>query len=126
MVVVIPKPNQVDHFAAKNYRPISLLESILKLLEKAVSKCLMYTINHHHLIPTTQFSTRAFSSTLDTGLALLHDAQTVLCKGEKGTMLMFDIKGFFNNVKWDRLHAVMDNMGFPKELVEWTNSFLQG
>ena len=126
MVVVIPKPNRTDHFAAKNYRPISLLECISKLLEKAVSKHLMYAIDHHHLIPTTQFGMRAFSSTLDTGLALLHDAQTALCKGEKCTILLVDIKGFFDNVKWDWLHMVMENMGFPQELVSWMDSFLRG
>ena len=125
-VVVIPKPNRADHFAAKNYQPISLLECISKLLEKAVSKHLMYAIDHHHLIHTTQFSTRAFSSTLDMGLALLHDTQTALRKGEKCAILLFDIKGFFDNIKRDRLHAVMDNMGFPQELVSWTDSFLQG
>jgi hypothetical protein len=77
-VVVIPKPNRADYFATKNYRPISLLECLSKLLEKAVSKCLLFAIDKYELIPTTQFGTRAFSSTLDTGLTLMHDVQAAM------------------------------------------------
>jgi hypothetical protein len=77
-VVVIPKPNRTDYFAAKNYRPISLLECLSKLLEKAVSKRLLFTIDKYELIPTTQFGTQAFSSTLDTGLTLMHDVQAAM------------------------------------------------
>ena len=37
-VVVIPKPNKADYSVPKAHRPISLLETLSKLLEKAISK----------------------------------------------------------------------------------------
>jgi hypothetical protein len=123
-VVVIPKPNRVDYFAAKNYHPISLLECLSKLLEKAVSKCLLFAIDKYELIPTTQFSTRAFSSTLDTGLTLMHDVQAAMQQKEKVGILLFDIKGFFDHVKCDRLKGIMENLGFPREYCDWAHSFL--
>jgi hypothetical protein len=123
-VVVIPKPNRDDYFAAKNYRPISLLECLSKLLEKAVSKCLLYAIDKYVLIPTTQFGTRAFSCTLDAGLTLMHDVQAAMRRKEKVGLLLFDIKGFFDHVKRDRLRSVMVNMGFPCEYCDWAHSFL--
>jgi hypothetical protein len=52
-----PKPNRADYFAAKNFCPISLLECLSKLLEKAVSKRLLFAIDKYELIPTTQFGT---------------------------------------------------------------------
>jgi hypothetical protein len=57
MVMVIPKPNWDNYFTTKNYCPILLLECLSKLLEKAVSKCLLYAIDKHALIPMTQFGT---------------------------------------------------------------------
>jgi hypothetical protein len=123
-VVVIPKPNRADYFAAKNYRPISLLECLSKLLEKAVSKRLLFAIDKYELIPTTQFGTRAFSSTLDAGLTLMHDVQAAMQRKEKVGILLFDIKGFFDHVKRDRLKRIMENLGFPREYCNWAHSFL--
>jgi hypothetical protein len=123
-VVVIPKPNRADYFAAKNYRPISLLECLSKLLEKAVSKRLLFAIDKYELIPTTQFGTRAFSSTLDTGLMLMHDVQAAMRRKEKVGILLFDIKGFFNHVKRNRLKGIMENLGFSHEYCDWAHSFL--
>ena len=78
LVVVIPKPDRADYTMAKNYRPISLIECLSKLVEKGMSKRFLYDIDKHRLVPTTQFGTRAFSSTLDAGLTLTHDVQCAL------------------------------------------------
>jgi hypothetical protein len=69
------------------------------LLEKAVSKRLLFAIDKHELIPTTQFGTRAFSSTLDMGLTLVHDVLVAMRRKEKVRILLFNIKGFFDHVK---------------------------
>jgi hypothetical protein len=77
-VVVIPKPRKDDYSVAKSYRPISLLECMSKLIEKAMSKRFLYDTDKFGLIPTTQYGTRAHSSTLDAGLGFTHDVQTAL------------------------------------------------
>ena len=43
-VVVIPKPDKSDYSAAKAHRPISLFETMSKLLEKTVAKHLQQTL----------------------------------------------------------------------------------
>ena len=126
LVVVIPKPDRDDYSLAKNYRPISLLECMSKLIEKAMSKRLLYDIDHLKIIPTTQFGTRAFSCTLDAGLTLIHDVQTALAAKMKCGALLFDIKGFFDNVHKDRLAATLRNLGYPEGVTAWTLSFLSG
>lgn len=50
LVVVILKPDRPDHALVKNYRPISLIECLSKLIEKGVSKRLLYDIGKHSLI----------------------------------------------------------------------------
>ena len=124
LVVVIPKPGKDDYSQAKSYRPISLLECLSKLLEKVMSKRFLYDIDKYSLIPTTQFGTRAFSSTMDAGITLLHDVEHALRNGRKCAALLFDIKGFFDNVHKDRLAATIGNLGYSDGVKAWALSFL--
>lgn len=95
-----------------------------KLIEKAMSKHFLHDVDHFRIIPTTQFSTRAFSCTLDAGLALTHDAQTALAAKMKCRALLFNIKGFFDNIHKDHLAATLENLGYPEGVTAWTLSFL--
>jgi len=98
IVCIIPKPNRADYTHAKNFRPILLLECLGKLLEKLVAKILYREITKHALVPTTQFGGRNTSSTMDTGLTLLHDIQAAHKAGLRTGVLLFDIQGFFDNI----------------------------
>jgi hypothetical protein len=123
-VVVIPKPNKADYSLAKAHRPISLLETMSKLMEKAVAKCFQYDIVKEGLIHTNQFGGWTHSSCLDTGLTLLNDVQAAHAAGLKAGILLFDVKGFFDNVNHAWMTAQLQNMGFSSELVAWAASFL--
>ena len=125
VVCVIPKPNRADYTLAKNFRPISLLECLGKLLEKVVAKLIYRDMTNHELVPTTQFGGRNASSTLDAGLTLLHDIQAAHQSGFRTGMLLFDIQGFFDNINHDRLTKIFTDLGFAPELVRWCKSFLK-
>jgi hypothetical protein len=64
VVCVIPKPKRADYTLAKNFRPISLLECLGKLLEKVVAKTIYKEMETHALVPSNQFGGRNTSSTL--------------------------------------------------------------
>jgi Reverse transcriptase (RNA-dependent DNA polymerase)/Endonuclease-reverse transcriptase len=125
VVCVIPKPNRADYTLAKNFRPISLLECMGKLLEKVVAKLIYRDLTNHDLVATTQFGGRNASSTLDAGLALLHDIQAAHQSGLRTGILLFDIQGFFDNINHDRLTRIFADLGFAPELVSWCKSFLK-
>jgi hypothetical protein len=125
VVCVIPKPKRADYTLAKNFRPISLLECLGKLLEKVIAKLIYSDMTKHTLVPTTQFGGCNASSTLDAGLALLHDIQAAHQLGLKTGILLFDIQGFFDNINHDRLVKTFENLGFAPELVSWCRSFLK-
>ena len=59
------------------------------------------------------------------GLTLLHDIQRVQQVGFKCGILLFDIKGFFDNVTHDSMVHIFRKLGYLHELVNWTNSFLK-
>ena len=124
-VVVIPKPDKADYSLAKAHRPISLLEAMSKLMEKAIAKRMQHDIVAHKLIPANQFGGRMHSSCLDAGITLIHDVQTAHAAGLKAGILLFDVRGFFDNVNYNRLEAILDNLGYAPELVKWTRAFLK-
>ena len=124
-VVVIPKPDKPDYSVAKAHRPISLLETLSKLLEKAVAKRFQHDIVEHELVPSSQFGGRMHSSCLDAALTLVHDVQAAHAAGLKTGMLLFDVKGFFDYINHARMVAILKQLGFSKEIVRWTACFLR-
>jgi hypothetical protein len=123
-VCVIPKPGRTDYTLAKNFRPISLLECLGKLLEKVVAKLIYSDMAKYVLVLTSQFGGRNCSSTTDAGLTLMHDVQSAHHAGLRAGMLLFNIQGFFDNINHNRLVSVFANLGFAPELVRWGSSFL--
>jgi hypothetical protein len=124
-VVVIPKPDKPDYSLPKAHHPISLLETMSKLLEKAVAKRMQHDIVKHELIQANQFGGRAHSLCLDAGLALIHDVQEAHRRGLKCGILLFDVRGFFDNVNHGRMMAILENLGYAPELVRWSKAFLK-
>ncbi len=104
--------------------PISLLDCLSKLIEKVVAHLFYQEIITHDLLPTNQFGGWVASLTLDIGLCLMHDTQTVHAAGLRSGVLLFDIHGFFDNVNRARLVQVVEDLGFAPSLVAWTHSFL--
>ena len=124
-VVVIPKLDKPDYSVAKAHRPISLLETLSKLLEKAVAKRFQHKIVEHELVLSAQFGGRMHSSCLDAALTLIHDVQAAHAAGMKMGMLLFDVKGFFDYINHARMTAILTQLGFNRKIVEWTKNFLR-
>ena len=125
IVCVIPKPNQADYTLAKNYRPVSLLECLGKLLEKTVAKFIYRDLTKHLLVPTTQSGGRNTLSTLDAGLTLLHNIEAAHRSKLRARLLLFDIQGYFDHINHDRLIQSFASLGFVPELTKWCQSFLK-
>jgi hypothetical protein len=96
-----------------------------KLLEKAITKRMQHDIVKHELIHTNQFGGRAHSSCLDAGLTLIHDIQDAHRRGLKVGILLFDVRGFFDNINHGHMAAILENLGYPPELVQWSEAFLK-
>jgi hypothetical protein len=53
LVIIIPKPGKPNYTLAKAYRPISLLECCVKLLEKVVASCFSWDVTADAVSPYT-------------------------------------------------------------------------
>jgi hypothetical protein len=56
--VVLRKPGKPDYAVPGAYRPISLLNTLGKLLEAVIARRLSYLAEKHGLLPDTQFGRR--------------------------------------------------------------------
>jgi endonuclease/exonuclease/phosphatase family metal-dependent hydrolase len=123
-VVVIPKPGKPDYSAPKAYRPISLLECCGKLLEKVITRRILYESNSVGIISPHQFGSRDYHCAVDAVLCVTHNAESVMRSGRAGALILFDIQGFFDNIDGPRTVRFFELMGFSHQTCSWVASFL--
>ena len=68
--VVIPKPNKKSYDSPKSFRPIVLLKTMGKLIEKVIRERLQFNTASNNFIHPSQLSSLKFKSTINTGIVL--------------------------------------------------------
>ena len=58
-------------------------------------------------------------------MTLVHDIQSAHAGGLKVGMVLFDVKGFFDNINHERMVAILENLGFDEHTMEWVKEFLR-
>ncbi|KAB5588510.1 Reverse transcriptase from mobile element jockey protein [Ceratobasidium theobromae] len=124
LISPIPKPNRYDMASPKSYRPIALLETLSKLLEKIVAKRITAMAGRLNLIPPDQFGGKEKSSCLDAGLAFIHDVQSAHAQKRFASAALLDISGYYNNIDHHILVRITKKMGFPPDYSGWLASYL--
>ncbi|KAB5587573.1 RNA-directed DNA polymerase from transposon BS [Ceratobasidium theobromae] len=124
LISPIPKPNRYDMASPKSYRPIALLETLSKLLEKIVAKHITAMAGRLNLIPPDQFGGKEKLSCLDAGLAFVHDVQAAHSQKRFASAALLDISGYYNNIDHDILICITEKMGFPPDYSGWLSSYL--
>lgn len=97
-IITIPKPN-LDHSRTANYRPITLLPVLGKLLEKIIKNKLEQETRNR--IPPYQFGFRNKCSTIHPLTILTNNIETTRLNGRKTAAIFLDIHKAFDSV-WIR------------------------
>jgi len=74
--VVIPKLNKKSYDSPKAFRPIILLNTVSKLIEKVIREHLQFNMASNDFIHPSQLGGLKFKSTIDVEVALTHIIQT--------------------------------------------------
>jgi ribonuclease HI len=122
--VILPKPNKPDYTNPKAYRVIALLNCLGKIAEKIIAKRLAHLANTTDLLDDDQLGGRAQKSAIDAALSITHDIQIAKNDGLITSALFLDIKGAFDHVSKNQLLKICIELGLPKSLYNWINSFL--
>jgi Reverse transcriptase (RNA-dependent DNA polymerase) len=124
--VIIPKPGKPNYSTPKSFRPIVLLNTLGKLLEKLLSRRLQFDGVAHGAFHPMQFGGVAQRSTEDAGVYLTHLVRAGWVEGLQTSIVAFDIAQFFPSINHDVLLRVIDRSGFPPCVGKFFRSYLVG
>lgn len=96
-IIMIPKP-QKDHSDPNNYRPISLLSSLGKIIETIVLKRLKQNCEDLEIIPNFQFGFRSRHSTEHQVLRIVEYITEGFGEGETTAAIFLDISRAFDRI----------------------------
>ncbi|PPQ94129.1 hypothetical protein CVT25_007914 [Psilocybe cyanescens] len=106
MSVIIPKLNKPSYSAPKAFRPIVLLNTVGKLVEKMLSNRIQFDG--------------------DAGLILMHMVRAGWAKGLKTSVIAFDVTQFYPSLNHEVLMAILRKLGFSDNVVKFFSHYLVG
>ena len=109
----------------KNYRPISLLSCIGKLIERIIQAHLYNYIESKNLLIHQQSGFRQSRRTADNLIYLSQKVQESFNRKKKVGTIFFDISKAFDEVWHKGLLAKMILLEIPYHFIKWTRNFLE-
>ena len=125
-IVVLRKPGKPDYSLPGAYRPISLLNTLGKLLEAVMARRLSFFAEKYGLLPDTQFGGRPGRTTEQALLVLANAIDRAWYRQKIVTLVAFDLKGAFNGVNKTSLDFRLRAKGIPTVARRWISSFMSG
>jgi hypothetical protein len=125
IVISIRKP-QKPPSNPTSYRPISLLPTMAKLVERVLLSRLGSFMTQQHILPDTQFGFRKGHSTTQQLMRVTSHVTELLNQRKFVSMLLLDISQAFDRVWHSGLLYKLINLGFPRYIITFIASFLGG
>lgn len=122
---MLRKPGKPDYTAPGAYRPISLLNTLGKILKAVMAKRLLYWAELYRLLLETQFRGRPGRNTEQALLVLANAVDRAWLRSKVVTLIAFDLKGAFNGVNKTSLEERLRSKGIPEIARRWINSFME-
>lgn len=122
-VVPIPKPNK-DLADFRNFRPISLISVLLKIINLMMKDHINETLESSNLLPDRCFAYRRAKSTAMCINELLHNVAVLKNKGHKVLVMALDINNAYNCVKISILMNILEKIGLNRIFCRWIGNFL--
>ena len=122
-VVPIPKSSGASDSIA-NYRPISLLSVVSKLLERHISNSVSKHLSEHCPLSPCQWGFTPGKSTVSALLSATDHWYRLLESGAEVCAIFFDLKKAFDSVPHRPLLNKLQDMGLNDHLVRWISDYL--
>lgn len=113
-----------DPSYASSYRPIHLLSTIGKLLEKVICQRISYYLDKSNVLSPYQFGFRHGRSTEQAMMAIKNE---ILCQKSKRhniAIITLDIQGAFDNINHNIITSQLHNLPIPTNLADMMTSIL--
>lgn len=122
---MLPKPGK-DATNVKNYRPITLFNTVGKAFEKILATRIKRTAVEQALLSANQYRFREKRSTTDALLRLQTDIVSSTYYNGYANALFLDVERAFDRVWQDALIIKLLEQGYTKNIVKLISSFLSG
>ena len=117
----------VDKDNQKNYRPISNLKFVGKLIERVVSAQLQNHMKIHNLNSNSQYGYKKDHSTETLLLCAVNDLLLNLDNNKSSILMLIDLSAAFDTVDQTKLLTILYNeIGVTGIAFKWFSSFLKG
>ena len=111
-------------YLPENYRPISLLSCLDKIIEKLLHRRFMKFINKHKIIILNQYGFLAKHSTISALIDLVDSIRNIIEKGEYALGIYLDLKKAFDTVDHNILLGKLDHYGIRGHSNKFIKSYL--
>ena len=101
MSVIIPKSNKASYNISKAFRPIVLLNTVSKLIEKVISHHLQFHLSANEFLDPNQLGGIRQCSTIDAGMYFMHLICAGWAKDCHTSVIAFNIAQFFPSLNHD-------------------------
>ncbi len=122
--IVVPIFKGGSHVDPSNYRPISILTTFSKLLEKLFYNRLLKFINNNNTLHNNQFG---FRSNKSTSMAIANVLSSIIDKSNSNKKVVFvllDLKKAFDFINHDLLTVKLKHYGIRGLPLSWITSYL--
>ena len=108
---VVPIPKSANPSEATDYRPISLLSIVSKMLERHFHQYVTKHLNEYHPLSNKQWGFQSGKSTVTALLSVTHDWFQALEAGQEVCSIFFDLRKAFDSVPHRPLVDKLANLG---------------
>ena len=122
---VIPVFKKDDPTHLNNYRPISILSSLSKILEKIVHKRLYSFLNDNNLLIPNQFGFRNQHSTDHAIIQLCDKIITAISNKEHAVGIFMDLSKAFDTINHNILIYKLRSYGIRGKVLNWFEDYLR-
>ena len=122
---VVPVHKKDDKTEAKNYRPVSLLSVLSKVLETIVAARVTEHLGKHRLLCARQYGFRPGRSAADLHLLLTSEWSAALDAGKATAVVALDIEGAFDRVWHAGLLEKLRGAGVDGPLLQLFGDYLR-
>ena len=121
---IIPLHKSGSTKSFDNYRPISVLPIVSKIIEKIVHKQLMNFLDENKLLSTRQFGFRPKMSTELAATLLLDDIRKNVDKGQLVGAVFVDLSKAFDTISHSNLLTKLSSYGIDGKELTWFEDYL--